>query len=200
MMKTLAGALFLTVCCVLLWSCSGDKPKQEAGGVTASGSGSGSATAAGSERQGEQQLDVCTFFSEADAQSIMGAAMKRSEKTNPQRNCMYEEVKARPNALTAGTVTLTLSQSKSVEEENRDWARLKEVRHLQAGEKNVHALTGIGDEAWFTGNTEKSKVGVAAVVARKGRSELMLDSMVLEYVASPEAMKKVAKKVADQLQ
>lgn len=199
-MKIVAGAMVLTIGCLLLSSCSGDKPKQESG-VTlapASGSGPGSAPAASSEQK--QQLNVCSFFSEADAQSIFGVPMKRSEKTNPQRNCMYEEVKARPNSLSAGTITLTLSQSKSVQDENRDWANLKEVRHLQAGQKNTQALSGIGDEAWFTGNTEKGRVGVAAVVARKGKSELMLDSMVLEYVASPDAMKKVAKRVADQLQ
>jgi hypothetical protein len=200
-MKILAGTMLLTICSLLLSSCSGDKPNQESG-VTlppASGSGAGSASPASSE-QSQQQLNVCSFFSEADAQSIFGVAMKRSDKTNPQRNCMYEEVKARPNSLSNGTVTLTLSQSKSVEDENSDWANLKEVRHLQAGQKNTHALSGIGDEAWFTGNTEKGKVGVAAVIARKGKSELMLDSMVLEYVASPDAMKKVAKRVADQLQ
>lgn len=200
-MKIVAGAMVLTIGCLLLSSCSGDKPKQDSG-VTlapASGGGAGSAPAASSE-QGQQQLNVCSFFSEADAQSIFGAPMKRSDKTNPQRNCMFEEVKARPNSLSAGTITLTLSQSKSVEDENRDWANLKEVRHLHAGQKNTRALSGIGDEAWFTGNTEKGRVGVAAVIARKGKSELMLDSMVLEYVASPDAMKKVAKRVADQLQ
>jgi hypothetical protein len=202
MMKVFAGSMVLTICCLLLSSCSGGKPRQEAGGVTLpppSSSGSSSAAPSAGQESG-QQLNVCSFFSEADAQSIMGVAMKRSDKTNPQRNCMYEEVKARPNSLGAGTITLTLSQRKSVEDENRDWANLKEVRHLQAGQKNVHPLSGIGDEAWFTGNTEKGKVGVAAVIARKGRSELMLDSMVLEYVASPDAMKKVAKRVADQLQ
>jgi hypothetical protein len=34
---------------------------------------------------------------------------------------------------------------------------------------------------------------------RKGKSDFMLDSMVLEYMASPNAMKSVAKKVAEQL-
>lgn len=199
--RTFAGAVVSAICCLLLWSCSGDKPKNQAGGVTLNpASSSASSTAGSSSESDANQLNVCSFFSEADAQSIMGAPMKRSAKTNPQRNCMYEEVKARPNSLTNGTITLTLSQSKSVDEENKSWAGLKEVRHLQAGEKNVHVLSGIGDEAYFTGNTEKGKVGVAAVVARKAKSELMLDSMVLEYVASPDAMKKVAKKIADQLQ
>ena len=34
---------------------------------------------------------------------------------------------------------------------------------------------------------------------RKGNSDLMLDVMVLEYVASPETMKTVAKHIADSL-
>lgn len=201
-MRTYAGAVVLAIFCLLLWSCSGDKPKNQAGGVTlspASSAGS-SPMAASSSEPDAGQVNVCSFFSEADAQSIMGAPMKRSDKTNPQRNCMYEEVKARPNSLSQGTVALTLNRRKSEEDENRGWAGIKEVRHLQAGEKNVHVLSGIGDEAYFTGNTEKGKVGVAAVIARKGKSDFMLDSMVLEYVASPDAMKKVAKSVADQLQ
>jgi hypothetical protein len=202
--RTLAGAFLSAICCLLLWSCSGDKPKSEAGGVTLPPSSSSGSNAAGasssSSGSDESKVDVCAFFTQADAESIMGAAMKLSAKTHPGRNCMYEEVKARPNSLTNGMVTLTLSQSKSIDDENKSWAGLKETRHLQAGEKNVHALSGIGDEAYFTGNTEKGKVGVAAVVARKGKSELMLDSMVMEYVASPDAMKKVAKKIADQLQ
>lgn len=197
-----AGVVVSTICCLLLWSCSGDKPKNETGGVTlpaSSSSGSSTAANSGPDSDDSSKIDVCAFFTQADAESIMGVAMKLSAKTHPGRNCMYEEVKARPNSLSNGMVTLTLNQSKSLDDENKSWAGLKETRHLQAGEKNVHVLSGIGDEAYFTGNTEKGKVGVAAVVARKGKSELMLDSMVLEYVASPDAMKKVAKKVADQL-
>jgi hypothetical protein len=60
-------------------------------------------------------------------------------------------------------------------------------------------VTGIGDEAYFTGNSEKGKVGVAGLIVRQGKSDFMLDSMVLEYIASPSAMKSVAKKVAQQL-
>jgi hypothetical protein len=191
-MNLLCRAALLTLCCTLLWSCSSDKPRPE--GVTLSPSGSAAAAATP-----EPQMDVCTYFSAADAQSIMGVPMKRSDKTNPQRNCMYEEVKARPNTIGAGTVSLTLVQSKSLEDENRKWASLKEVRHLQNGQKNVRQLTGIGDEAWFDGNTEKGKVGVASVIVRKGASQFMLDNMVLEYIASPEAMKKVANRIAGQL-
>jgi hypothetical protein len=141
---------------------------------------------------------VCALFSAADAQAIMGAPMK----LKPDRGqivCMYEEVTARPNSIGKGTVALTLVQHKTSEEENRAWAQLKEVRHLQPGQKNTQVLSGIGDEAYFTGNTEKGKVGVAAVIVRKGTSHFMLDSMVLEYVASPDALKAVAKRIAGAL-
>ena len=198
-MRTFAGVLVWGLFCLLLCSCSGDKPQPESGGVTLPPS-SGSATSSSKTEANAGQLDVCSFFTEADAESIMGAPMRRSKITNPQRNCIYEEVKARPNTIGPGTIALTLNQRKSVDDENRGWAEIKEVRHLQQGQKNVHALNGIGDEAWFTGNTEKGKVGVAAVIARKGKSDFMLDSMVLEYVASPAAMKSFAQKLANRLE
>lgn len=113
--------------------------------------------------------------------------------------CMYEEVTARPNSIGTGTVALTLNQHKTAEEENRAWDQMKEVRHLQAGEKNVQVLNAIGGEAFFTGNIEKGKAGVSAVIVRKGNSHFAVDTMVLEYVASPEAMKSIAKRIADQL-
>lgn len=197
-MRTFAGVLVWGLYCLLLCACSGDKPKAESGGVTLPPS-SGSATSASNTEANAGQVDVCTFFTEADAESIMGVPMKRSKITNPQQNCIYEEVKARPNTIGPGTVALTLNQRKSVDDENRDWAEVKEVRHLQQGQKNVQSLPGIGDEAWFTGNTEKGKVGVSGVIVRKGKSDFMLDSMVLEYVASPGAMKAYAQKLASKL-
>ena len=89
---------------------------------------------------------------------------------------------------------------KLVDEENKAWAQMKETRHLQGGQKNVQVISGIGEEAYFTGNVEKGKVGVAAVVARKGKSHFALDSQVIEYRASPETMKELAKRIAGQLQ
>jgi hypothetical protein len=141
---------------------------------------------------------ICALFSAADAEKIMGAPMKLKPNRG-QTVCMYEEVTARPNSVGTGTVALTLIQHKTAEEENRAWAQLKEVRHLQAGQKNVQVLSGVGDEAYFTGNTEKGKVGVAGVIVRKGNSQFMLDNMVLEYVASPDALKAEAKRIAGQL-
>ena len=63
----------------------------------------------------------------------------------------------------------------------------------------MQALSGFGEEAYFTGNTVKGKAGVSGVIVRKGNSNFMLDVMVMEYVASPEEMKNVAKRIADGL-
>lgn len=191
---TVAGLALLSL---LLSSCSGDKTKNETGGVTLPPAGSAPSPADIALKS--SQVNVCAFFSEADAQSIMGVPMKRSDKTNSQRNCMYEEATARPKSIGPGTIALTLDQHQTTADEDRAWAELKEVRHLQVGQKNVQAVAGIGDEAYFTGNSEKGKVGVAGLIVRQGKSQFMLDSMVLEYMVSPAAMKSVAKKVADQL-
>lgn len=196
-MRTFVAVAGLALGCLLLSSCSGGKTKSETSGVTLPPAGS--APSVSDTPAQASQVNVCAFFSEADAQSIMGVPMKRSAKTNPQRNCMYEEATARPNSIGPGTIALTLDQHQTTADEDKAWAEVKEVRHLQAGQKNVQVLTGTGDEAYFTGNSEKGKVGVAGIIVRQGKSDFMLDSMVLEYMASPNAMKSVAKKVADQL-
>jgi hypothetical protein len=148
--------------------------------------------------ESDDNSKVCALFSAADAQKIMGVSMK----PNPGHGkivCMYIEATQRPNSLAPGTVALTLVQSGSAGQEDQAWARMKEVRHLQPGQKNVRALSGIGDEAWFDGNVEKGKVGVSGVIVRKGQSHFALDCMVMEYVASPDALKATAKRIADQL-
>ena len=141
---------------------------------------------------------VCALFSAADAQKIMGAPMTL-KPGHGKNTCLYEETTPRPNSIGGGTVALTLTPHNTAEEENRAWAQMKEVRHLEAGQKNVQVLSGLGDEAYFTGNTQKGKVGVAGVIVRKGNAHFAIDSMVLEYVASPDAMKTIAKRIADQL-
>ena len=143
------------------------------------------------------RVNACSFFSAADAQSILGAPMTYSKTQNPAV-CMYVETSPKDGA-SVGRVSLTVNERASEDAEAKGWASIKEVRHLQAGQKNVAVAPGIGDEAFFTGNVEKGRIGVAAVVARKGRSDFMLDVMVLEYRASPDALKAVAKRVADQL-
>ena len=142
-------------------------------------------------------VNACSFFSAADAQSILGAQVKLAKTQNP-KVCMYEESAPKEGA-SVGRVSLAVNERANADAEAKGWASIKEVRHLQAGQKNVAVAPGIGDEAFFTGNVEKGRIGVAAVVARKGRSDFMLDVMVLEYRASPDALKAVAKRIADQL-
>lgn len=145
-------------------------------------------------------VDACQYLSAADAQSIEGAPMQRSSLPKNQNVCRYDEVTAKPGALGPAILSLTINQGKSADDENRHWANLKEVRHLQQGQKNVAVLSGLGDEAYFTGNTQKGKVGVASVIVRKGKYDAELDSMVLEYRASPQEMKSIAKRIASQLE
>ncbi|HEY2906705.1 MAG TPA: hypothetical protein VGJ29_12465 [Vicinamibacterales bacterium] len=135
---------------------------------------------------------VCALLSLEDAQRIMGGPMK----LKPNRGaivCMYELTEG------SGTVALTVVRSSDHAAEERAWASMKETRHLQTGQKNTKSLPGVGDEAWFTGNVEKGKVGVAAIVARKGNAHFAIDVMTLDYRASPDALNQVARKIAQQL-
>ncbi len=145
-------------------------------------------------------VDACKYLSAVDSQSIEGAPMQRSSIPKNRNVCRYDEVTAKPGALGPAILSLTINQGKSLEDENLHWANLKEVRHLQQGQKNVAVLSELGDEAYFTGNTQKGKVGVASVIVRKGKYDAELDSMVLEYRASPQQMKSIAKRIASQLE
>ena len=184
----LACILVLTSC-LLVGSCTNSQPVS---------SGSTNPAPAASESSAPE-FDACTLFSVTDAQQIMSAPMKVASGSRAKKVCMYEEVNARPNSLGPGRISLTVNKRSSQEEENRGWASIKNVRHLEPGQKNVAALNGIGDEAWWTGNVEKGRIGVASIIARKGGSDFMVDSMVLEYVGSPVALKTIAKRIAGQL-
>ncbi len=135
---------------------------------------------------------VCALLSIADAQRIMGGPMKPKPNMGATV-CMYELTEG------YGTVALTLIKSNDKAAEDRVWASIKETRHLQSGQKNTKPLAGVGDEAWFTGNVEKGKLAVAAIIARKGNAHFALDVMTLDYRASPEALTDVAKGLAQRL-
>src|SRR5215467_5606551 len=180
------SSTLLLVSILLFIGCSGSN--NQPASPSSSGATASPSSPATADSSDQDNSKVCALFSAADAEKIMSAPMK----LKPGRGkivCMYEEVTQRPNSIGTGTVALTLNQHKTAEEENRAWAQMKEVRHLQAGEKNVQVLNGIGDEAYFTGNIEKGKAGVSGVIVRKGNSHFAIDCMVLEYVASPDVMK-----------
>jgi hypothetical protein len=191
--KALAATLATAVLAI---GCN-SRPQPATGGVMLSPS-NGSASTPAAEAQASE-VNACNFLSAADAEAIEGAPMKPSPIHHSSDVCLYVEVTPRPDAMGPANLSLTLIESKSVEAENRSWARLKEVRELAAGQKNVKVLSGLGDEAYFTGNTEKGKVGVAAVIVRKGRSHFTLDSQVIEYRASPDAMKSIARRIVERL-
>jgi len=138
------------------------------------------------------------MFSAADAQAIMGVPMTLSPG-HGAIVCMYLESSPKPGEDTA-RVSLALSVHKSAEEEARVWNNIKVIRSLRPGEKNISQLSGIGDEAWFDGHIEKGKLGTGGVLARKGKSDFKLESAVFAYRASPDVLKSIAKRIADQLQ
>ncbi|MGC2695502.1 MAG: hypothetical protein WA738_06895 [Candidatus Angelobacter sp.] len=142
-------------------------------------------------------IDPCSKFSAADAQAIMGVPMKVSPGHGAVV-CLYEEASPKSGIDTA-RVSLTVHVYNSGAEEDRAWNNMKVVRNLQAGEKNITQLSGIGDEAWWDGHIEKGKVDVGGVLARKGSSDLMLESATLGYRASAGQLKTIAKRVADEL-
>ena len=141
---------------------------------------------------------ACAFLTQADAEKIFGAPMKLVPASNTDV-CHYQEVTEKPGSMGPGHLSVAINQRSSAAAETAGWNGIKEVRHLQEGSKNVKKLTGIGDEAWMTGNAEKGKVGVAAIIVRKGNSDFLLDSMVMEYRVSPDALIALAKKIAGQL-
>jgi hypothetical protein len=147
----------------------------------------------------DKDFDACSLFSLADAQSIMGALMKPDSGTRPKNVCMYVEIMPKPNSTGPGRVALTVNKRKTAADENQAWANIKNIRRLRTGEKNIQGLSGIGDESWLDGHIEKGKIGIGSVLARKGASDFMLDSTVFEYRASPDALKALAKRVADHL-
>lgn len=111
---------------------------------------------------------------------------------------MYEEASPKA-ASTSAKVSLMLNVRKSMDEANRAWNNIKVVRRLKPGEKNITQLSGIGDEAWFDGHIEKGKVDVGGVLARKGTADFALESATLAYRASAEEIKRIAKRIADEL-
>lgn len=195
-MVRFAGKITVLMLGLVLVGCSSKPPENAASGVTV---GPNSATAPAPSAD-NQSFNACSLLNVADAEQIMGSPMHLSAIKTQPTTCRYDEVTPKPNSIGPAILSLTVVQSKSVEDENKAWASIKETRHLEAGQKNVQPISGIGEEGYFTGNTQKGKVGVAAVVARKGKSHFALDSQVLEYRASPEAMKSIARRIADGLQ
>ena len=143
------------------------------------------------------EIDPCSLFSPSDAQTITGVPMKLAPG-HGDIVCMYEEISPKPDMDTA-RISLMVNVARSMEEEDKEWKNTKDIRRLKPGEKNIIKLSGIGDEAWFDGNTEKGKVGIGGILARKGKADFALQSAVLQYRSSLEKMKEIARRIAGQL-
>ncbi|HEY7402363.1 MAG TPA: hypothetical protein VIB39_02490 [Candidatus Angelobacter sp.] len=178
----------------LLYSCSGS-PSSKAG--PPSPTPPSPSTSSVQPESPAAEIDPCSLFSAADAQAIIGVPMQRSPG-HGAIVCMYEEASPKVPA-TSAKVSLMVNVRKSVEEADRTWNNTKVVRRLKPGEKNITQLSGIGDEAWFDGNVQKGKVAIGGVLARKGKNTFALESATLDYRASADEMKKIAKRIADDL-
>jgi len=143
------------------------------------------------------EIDPCSLFSPADAQTITGVPMKLAPG-HGAIVCMYEEASPKPGLDTA-RISLMLNVEKSLEKEAKEWQNTKEIRRLKPGEKNITKLSGIGDEAWFDGNVQKGKVAIGGILARKGKADFALQSAVLQYRSSLDKMKEIARRIAGQL-
>jgi hypothetical protein len=189
--KVLTSVLFTAV----LIACNSNPqpaaPSSSSGGTTL-------APASATPANDQDNSKVCALFTAADAQKIMGVPMQL-KPGHGARVCLYEEVTQRPGSAATATVALTLNRHETAQQADIAWKQLKEVRHLEPGQKNVQVLSGIGEEAYFTGNISKGKVGVGGVIVRKGNANFAIDTMSLDYIASPDAMKAEAKRIADQV-
>jgi hypothetical protein len=138
------------------------------------------------------------MFSLEDAQAIMGVPMKLAPG-HGAIVCMYEETLPKPGLDTA-RVSLMLNVENSVEKEAKEWENTKELRRLKPGQKNITQVSGIGDEAWLDGNVERGKVGLGGILVRKGKADFALQSAVIQYRASLEKMKEIARRIASKLE
>lgn len=186
-------ALIMIAAAVLLLGCSSSKKNE-----SATASEPAPAAPAQPTEEAYSGPKACDLFPAADAQKLLGGPVQASALHNTKPGiCMYEATNSK--SVGGATITLTVVPHATAAQEDLAWRELKEVRHLQADQKNTRALPGVGDEAWLTGNTEKGKVGVAAVVARVGNTQFMLDSMSLDYIVPADAFKDEGKKVAGML-
>jgi hypothetical protein len=183
---------------LLVVSCGSSSSKT--GGASAPTPTPASASAGPSDVQPQSpkaEIDPCSLFSPADAQTITGVPMKLSPG-HGDIVCMYEETSPKPDMDTA-RISLMVNVARSMEEEDKEWKNTKDIRRLKPGEKNITKLSGIGDEAWFDGNAEKGKVSIGGILARKGKADFALQSAVLQYRSSLDKMKEMARRIAGQL-
>lgn len=176
----------------------GSSSSKTGGTAAATPASSASSSSADVQPQSPRaEIDPCSLFSPADAQTITGVPMKLAPG-HGDIVCMYEEVSPKPDMDTA-RISLMVNVARSMEEEDREWKNTKDIRRLKPGEKNITKLSGIGDEAWFDGNAEKGKVSLGGILARKGKADFALQSAVLQYRSSLEKMKEIARRIAGQL-
>ena len=138
----------------------------------------------------------CTLFTAADAQILMGAPMKLSRARRAADVCMYEEVTARPNSMGPGVISLTVDQMRP---DQRQMLVPVSDSKRTASSRNMVEIPGVGDGAWFKGQVADRKISVGSLIVHKGNWTFTLESSVMEYRVSLDAMKATAQKIASQL-
>ncbi len=94
-----------------------------------------------------------------------------------------------------GVISLTLNQMQTV----GDGMVVTVSDSRQAASKHMVEVSGVGDEAWLKGQVADGKIAVGSLIVRKGNWAFTLDSSVMEYRVSLDAMKATAQKIASQL-
>ena len=192
------SALALSLLSIISVSCGSSSKTASGGTATPTPASAASGSSDVQPQSPKAEIDPCSLFSPADAQTITGVPMKLAPG-HGAIVCMYEEASPKPDMDTA-RISLMVNVENSLEKEAKEWQNTKEIRRLKPGEKNITKLSGIGDEAWFDGNAEKGKVAIGGILARKGKADFALQSAVLQYRSSLDKMKEIARRIAGQLE
>jgi len=139
----------------------------------------------------DARVDPCSFLSDDDAERITEMPMRRKPTPNAI-NCTYTQIMSdRP---LAAEVHLNVMQHRTNEVEDVAWQAAKSGAS-SAGK--LEPVDSIGDEAYVV-RAQQPGIAQATLFVRKGTSDFMLTAFGPK--GDPfEAMKEIAKKIADQL-
>jgi len=150
----------------------------------------GASSQAGAQSH-EGRVDPCSLLTDDDAERITDIPMKRKPTANAI-NCSYMQLTS--DSGPTAEVHLNVMQHRTNEVEDVAWGAAKNGAST-AGKLEV--VGSIGDEAYVV-RPQQSGIGGATLFVRKGTADFMLTTFGSK--ADPfEAMKEIAKKIADQL-
>jgi hypothetical protein len=150
-----------------------------------------------SSQQKGEKLDPSALLSATDAASIAGAPMPLVDrgKTGCTYGVLGKKVLGGGRELDR-SVDFGVSNYKSVQAEDKAWAKTTQPVHYPDNKGDVQALSGIGDEAYLLGQSHSINF---FVYVRKGAFIFTLSVWDKQMASSTDATVVVAKKIADQL-